>query len=123
MKKTMGICLFTVILTMCIAGSVKLIDIWENRNNKIEIGETTEEPIQTEQAEFAESMQIQKQYRYLLIEEDGTLVVYEEDGKTLLIETNIQLHGLDEETRSLLQEGIWVTDEKELYDLLESYSS
>ena len=51
------------------------------------------------------------------------LIVYESDGETVLLETNIRLHGLSDETKALLKEGIPVTDEQELYDFLENYSS
>lgn len=124
MKKTIGICLFTVILAICGFGSVM---IWNNRSerrqNQAELSDATEATIESELPEIAESMQIQETYRYLLVEEDGVLIVYEKDGKTILLETNIRLDGLDEETRRKLVEGIWITDEEELYDFLESYSS
>lgn len=123
MKKTIGICLFTVILTVCIFGSVIILNaLSERQQNEMEIADATE--MQTEESpQLAESMQVQEAYRYLLVEEDGVLIVYEKDGKTVLLETNIKLHGLDEETQKQLHEGIWITDEEELYDFLESYSS
>lgn len=124
MKKTISICLFTVILAICIAGGIAVLDI----RNRVEESRTesiaaTEQPEESDVTDFVESMQVQKPYCYLLIAEEDRLVVYEQDGKTILLETNIRLHGLDEEKRRLLQEGIWISDEQELYDLLESYSS
>lgn len=72
----------------------------------------------------AESMQIQKTCRYLLrMDDDGILKVYEADGITLLFETNIRAERLSVQTREQLSNGIPVDDERELYDLLESYSS
>lgn len=124
MKKTISICLFIVILTMCVTGGMIILDFLEKKNyDPMEIAKATEQSTETEEIAFTESMQVQKPYRYLLIEEDGMLVVYEEDGRTVLLETNIQLHGLDEKTLELLKQGIWISDESELYDLLESYSS
>lgn len=124
MKKTMGICLFAVLLAICVYGGVMILNNVEERGkNQLEIADANEKSTEDEQTELAESMQVQQAYRYLLKEKDGLLVVYEKDGETVLLETNIGLQGLDEETRKLLQEGIKVTDEKELYDLLESYSS
>lgn len=124
MKRTIGICLFTVILAICVCCSAMF---WstrkERRINTSELADTTQMATEKEASELAESMKIQDTYRYLLMEEDGVLVVYEKDGKTVLLETNIPIHGLDEETRKMLQEGIWITDEEELYDFLESYSS
>lgn len=124
MKKTISICLFTVMLAICIAGGILILDI-KNRtkDNQAENRTETERVTETDETEFVESMQVQKSYCYLLIAEDDRLVVYEQDGRTILLETNIRLHGLDEEKRRLLQEGIWISDEQELYDLLESYSS
>lgn len=124
MKKTMSICLFTVILVVCFIGGIFL---WRNtlgnslRNN--ELADNTEQMAEVQEPELAESMQIQEAYRYFLIEENGMLVVYEQDRETVMLETNISLHGVDEATQRQLQEGIWITDEKELYDFLESYSS
>lgn len=124
MKKTIGICLFTVVLTACVFGSLAILNtLTERRQNEPELADATEIGTETEMPELAESMQVQKTYRYLLVEEDGVLIVYEKDGKTILLETNIRVHGLDEETQKLLHEGIWITDEEELYDFLESYSS
>lgn len=124
MKKTISICLFTVMLAICIAGGILILDI-KNRtkDNRAENRTETERVTETDETEFVESMQVQKAYCYLLIAEDDRLVVYEQDGRTILLETNIRLHALDEEKRRLLQEGIWISDEQELYDLLESYSS
>ncbi len=122
MKKTMGICLFTVILVLCIIGSIGMKNQLSRQKTEGKLADTTE--IQAEEeTELAESMQIQEAYRYLLVEENGVLIVYEKDAKTVLLETNIKLHGLDEETRKQLHEGIWITDEEELYNFLESYSS
>lgn len=124
MKKMISICLFTVILAICVLGGFIMLNFSEKRNEKpIEIVEATEQYNEAEQTELIESMQVQQAYRYLLIEENGMLVVYEGDGRTLVFETNIKLHGIDDETRRLLREGIFIADEKELYDLLESYSS
>lgn len=124
MKKTMSICLFTVILVVCFVSGIFLLgETNGNSSEKNELAETTEQMAETEEAELAESMLVQDADRYFVIEENGVLVVYEQDRKTVLLETNISLHGVDEATHRLLQEGIWLTDEKELYDFLESYSS
>lgn len=124
MKKTMSICLFTVILVVCFVSGIFLLGKTNGDScEKNELAETTEQMAETEEAELAESMLVQDADRYFVIEENGVLVVYEQDRKTVLLETNISLHGVDEATHRLLQEGIWLTDEKELYDFLESYSS
>lgn len=124
MKKTIGICLFTVIWIFLCVGGLMLYDAHtQSRPEERKIAEVTEAENETEIEPLAESMQVQETYRYLLAEENGVLVVYEKDGKTVVLETNIRLHDLTEETRLLLQKGIKITDEQELYDFLESYSS
>lgn len=124
MKKTMSICLFTVILAICFWGGISLWKYAEGNSLKNdELAESTEQMTEMQEAELAESMYVQETYRYFLIEENGVLLVYEQDKKTVLLETSISPQGVDEATHRLLQEGIWLTDEKELYDFLESYSS
>ncbi len=124
MKKTIGICLFFTVLSICAAGSIFFF--WNaHRQSQAEqrLAEATESGEIAETEEVLESMQPQKPYRYLLVEENGVLIVYESDGETILLETNIKLHGLDETTKIMLKRGIPVMDEEELYDFLESYSS
>lgn len=123
MKKTISICLFAALLL----GVILFFCRWEMQskelpqNTNLSVEETETE--NTQQQESVLSMQVQKAYRYILREENGFLTVYEMDGETILIETNIYVEDLSEETRKMLSEGIYIQDEKELYDLLESYSS
>ena len=123
MKKTIGICLFAVVLAFGGAGGWLLWNAMPERDlAKPQILLATEED--TEDGPMtAEIMKIQEPYRYVLQEKDGVLVVYEHDGVTIRMETNIQTHGLDDGTKLLLRQGIHVKNEQELYDLLENYSS
>lgn len=123
MKKTIGICLFAALLFVMslFFGRWKVQTEKVPKETPLSVAETETE--EKDKPEAAPSMQVQKTYRYVLREENGLLTVYEKDGKTILLETNIRVEHLSEETRRLLSEGIYVQDEKELYDLLESYSS
>ena len=90
MKKTIGICLFFTVLSICAAGSIFFF--WNaHRQSQAEqrLAEATESGEIAETEEVLESMQPQKPYRYLLVEENGVLIVYESDGETILLETNI----------------------------------
>lgn len=124
MKKTISICFFAVCL---LAGIGSILAFREPRPDGVrQVKPSSEMPdmtAETEQPDAAESMTVQKPFHYILREQDGILVVYEEDGETVLLETNINVVHLDERTRGLLVEGIYVESEEELYDLLESYSS
>ena len=124
MKRTIGICLFAAV--MLLAGGLcgkTAFDTGRIRTAE-ETEAATEDASMPQTEQTAESMQIQKACRYLLrMDDDGILKVYEADGATLLFETNIHAERLSAQTREQLSDGIPVGDERELYDLLESYSS
>ena len=63
------------------------------------------------------------QYKYYLAIYDGEVIVYYSDKKTIYDNTGIQAEYLSEKAKAELSEGKYVKDEKELYSLLESYSS
>lgn len=124
MKKTIGICFFAALF---LAGAIFLFLQLESSEAKkpedMPVAEETEQAVQTEQPESTESMTVQEPYQYVLKDKDGVLVVYEKDGVTVLLETNIKVSTLEAEKQEMLKQGIFVADEQELYDLLESYSS
>lgn len=126
MKKTIGICFFAVVLLVLGIGGFLFLNgsgqTKEQQETQI-AEETTEQEGETGQPEAEESMKVQEPFRYIIREKDGFLVVYEQDGETIHLETNIKLETLDEEAKELFREGVPILDERELYDLLESYSS
>ena len=120
MKRTIGICLFAAV--MLLVGGLCGKTAFDA--GRIRTAEGTEAVTEDAAVAQTESMQIQKTCRYLLrMDDDGILKVYEADGITLLFETNIRAERLSVQTREQLSDGILVDDERELYDLLESYSS
>lgn len=127
MKKTISICLFTVLLILCVSGAVAIWKTVENKDHTadIQMAEETEMAEMTEVSEekTTEIMSVQEPYQFLILEQDGVLVVYDDTGNNVIFETNIKTQHLDSQTLELLQDGIKVTDESELYALLESYSS
>ena len=54
---------------------------------------------------------------------DHFVIVYEEDKKTIHMNTDILLEGLSEELQTEIIGGKYIENEKELYNFLESYSS
>lgn len=62
-------------------------------------------------------------YAYYLTEENGYIVVYENDKKTLVEETGISYHDLDESQKNEIDAGVYLSSDEELYCFLESYSS
>ncbi len=63
------------------------------------------------------------EYKYYLIAVDGEVVVYYGDKKTVYEYTGIETEGLHEKEKNALKKGIEVSDEDELYSILENYSS
>lgn len=61
--------------------------------------------------------------KYYMVVEDGKIVVYYSDLKTVYEYTNIDALYLPEDTRNELMKGIYIKDTEELFTLLESFSS
>lgn len=62
-------------------------------------------------------------YQYYLVVERGYLVVYYADKKTVYEYTGIEAKNLPEEEQIRLAYGVFLKDQKELYGLLQGYSS
>lgn len=62
-------------------------------------------------------------FAYYLVVQDGKIVVYYSDKKTVYEYTDIQADQLPETEYNQLVSGVYVKDEKELYERLENYSS
>lgn len=61
--------------------------------------------------------------KYYMVVENGKVVVYYSDLKTVYEYTNIEALYLPEETRNELMKGIYIKDKDELFTLLESFTS
>ncbi len=62
-------------------------------------------------------------YKYYLIAVEGEVVIYYGDKKTIYEYTGIETKKLSKEERNKLKHGIEIKDDKELYSVLETYSS
>ena len=62
-------------------------------------------------------------YKYYLTSQDGCVIVYYIDKKTVFEYTNICVEALPVEIQKQLQRGKYITDIDSLYDFLENYSS
>ena len=61
--------------------------------------------------------------RFLVKEEDGYLVIYDRVAMMRYDETTIRLYELPERLQELVSDGLYFSDEEELYAFLENYSS
>ncbi len=62
-------------------------------------------------------------YAFFITAEDGTITVYEGDGQTVYLHTNIDIRPLPESEQHKLLKGFFVPSEVELFDYLENYTS
>lgn len=63
------------------------------------------------------------EYRYYLIAVEGEVVVYYGDKKTVYEYTGIETKNLSDEAKKELKNGIEVSNEDELFSILENYTS
>lgn len=126
MKKTISICLFAALAlggALFAAWTIRTPTSPDIEQISTEIPLDAEPTEVTEQWDVAESMALKDNVRYVIGEQDGFLVVFESDGSTIYLETNIRLEHLSAETQEAVKNRIYIRDDKELYDFLESYSS
>ena len=83
--------------------------------------ETEQEEKVTEEELAITNMNIP--YEYVIVEEEGYLLVYMQDLETIYMYTNIRLAELSESLQEEIRIGKPFKDLKELYDFLENYSS
>ena len=62
-------------------------------------------------------------YEYYMIVYDNMLVVYYSDKKTVYEYTGIMVDDIPEKDQITLNHGMYIRDQEELYELLQSYSS
>lgn len=60
---------------------------------------------------------------YLLVSEDGFLLVFGNNAREICLYTHIPITDFPEEEREKLREGIWFSQMEEIYHYLESYTS
>ena len=128
MKNTTGICLFTGMIFLLLILVVYLLSIQQNtgigKENLTASTEKISDENDTEQiVRSTEIIAICEPYTYVIKQKNGVLVVYQSDGVTEFFETNIRIRDLDADMVEKIENGIFFSDDRELYDFLESYSS
>ncbi|MCD8364039.1 MAG: hypothetical protein LUC98_13990 [Lachnospiraceae bacterium] len=82
----------------------------------------TEETDMTETSTGAEAEQ-ESVFRFLLLESNDAVIVYELPGKELFEYTDVNFEALPEALRNEIQQGKYLKSEEELYNFLENYTS
>ena len=128
--KRIGIYFFCVVAIGCITSSILY---WEKeRPGKISVEKSTEEKedaiaedTTTQAAESVIKIEDSKpnQAKFLIIEEDGYLVIYNQITSERFDNTSIYGKDLPERLQKELENGLYFLNEQELYEFLENYSS
>ena len=100
----------------------------ENRNEtgieQLETEETQETVVEDQMAANQERVQAHSvQEEYYLVAEDGMLLIFLKDQKTICLYTHMPLMDFPPKERTKLREGIWFSSMAEVFHYLESYTS
>ena len=115
MKRTAcGIGIICAVLAIAAGGFA----LSENQKKNAENSE-----IQNESKVLTGPVDASEEKAYFLKEEDGLVVVYEEDGQTVYEKTGIAVDSLPEDLQEELKAGKRVKNNRELYSFLENFSS
>ena len=100
----------------------------ENRNEtgieQLETEETQETVVEDQMAANQERVQAHPvQEEYYLVAEDGMLLIFLKDQKTICLYTHMPLMDFPPKERTQLREGIWFSSMAEVFHYLESYTS
>ena len=120
MKRQIIICVILItLLVFFIFLFNKIIKRDENHGNGIE----TERIYTENNTDKATEISKDSGYRYVIMEEEGRLTVYETTYNTIFMDTAIKAIYLPEELQEDLLDGIYFETDKDMFDFLESYSS
>lgn len=83
--------------------------------------ERTREDYQAANGRQAEPVVVREEY--YLVAEDGFLLVFLKDQKTICLYTHVPLMDFPQEEQERLREGIWFSSMMDVFHYLESYTS
>lgn len=136
--KRIGIYFFCVVALGCVTSSILYRRSEEANEIRLEksASEILEDELSEKETGFTEMGSSESQdevievsdgkasdERFLVKEEDGYLVIYDRVAMMRYDETTIQLYDLPERLQELVSDGLYFSDEEELYAFLENYSS
>lgn len=92
-------------------------------NTTIEMETMTQDQPVINQNEITNDTGESQKEQYFLVAEDGFLLVFCEDKKTVCLHTHMPVVEFPEEERNRLMKGIWFSNMLDIFNYLESYSS
>jgi len=128
--KRIGIYFFCVVALGCVTSSILYRK--SERTNEIRLEKIAQEDYdkieqesmsqaEEEVIEVSDNQRVEEQF--LVIEEDGYLVVYDRVNRKRYDETTIKASDLPERLQTQIIDGLYFVNEEELYAFLENYSS
>ena len=118
MKRNIGICIF--VLFIIAVGVTVLRDNMDADSTRADTNESTQF-VDTEA--MIKTNAEADNFNYYIGLEDGAIVVFEKDGKTIYLDTDINTSHFPDETIQKLSRKIGYNNLSDVYDFLESYSS
>ncbi len=132
-KSSIRLLLIGVAAALAIGGGIGFLagakKSWNGYEKRIELLQEKNEALLAQQRflkqeeEVAQSLKVVEPEGFVLLEEDGFVVVYQADRKTWFSATGILVEELPEEVQEEVRKGKVVEGEEQLYNFLESYSS
>ena len=126
MKKSSSICLFlfVAVLICCIAyGGGYYLSSYNSKKRTEQNLAQNEQKQQEEYSDSVKSDAVVNPFEFVLGEENGYIIVYNADKKTVYSKTDIRLDNLSAQLQKEIIVGKLIYSESELYNFLESYSS
>ena len=134
--KRYRICFFIFVAAtlVCLAAGFFLTRAQRQRQEEIRQESLQRVPVQTEAPTWAAASQekvvpetepetTQPEKAYYLVSEDGFLLVFARDKKTICLYTHIPITDFPLKEQERLREGIWFADMMDIFHYLESYTS
>lgn len=128
--KRYRICFFAFLTAslVCLAAGFYLTRVQRQQQAKIRQETQTEVPTraavsQEKVVPRTEETAAEPEEAYYLVVEDGFLLVFARDKKTICLYTHIPIGDFPMKEQERLREGIWFSDMMEVFHYLESYTS
>ncbi len=121
--------LFTAVCSLVLGFLMGTRKNWNSYEQRISLLQEKNESLLSQQEaleeerNLAESLNVVEPYEYILLAEDGYVAVYHADKKTLFSSTDILINRLPEDLQNEIMNGKCISNEEQLYNFLENYSS
>jgi hypothetical protein len=122
MKRKLSICFFVACFFAVIG--INSMSLRNSKDTQPGTEASTETDLETDlEVNSIVNQNSKSDDKYIIFSEDGILVVYYADRTTVFFNSGVRADALPSELQECLSTGISFTNETELYEFLENYSS